>query len=119
MTNRTKIIDENVLENMICKDSLLMRACILQAKWNGTTVEEEYRKTVSYKRHAPRKKENSETNEDDAYRMFPIRKAIDGAPMLLRNEREACIYHNKYVKGIKDCCEGHRCDHDCPNRVRL
>lgn len=106
--------DDNVLENMITKDSLLMRACILQAKWNNTTVEEEYRKTVAYKKRY--KLPKPEDNNHEAWE-FATNK-IEEAPILLKNEREACIYHNKYIKNKKYCCAGNRCDKNCPNCVR-
>ena len=105
--------DENTIQNRICSDDLIARACILQAKWNGTTVEEEYKKTMAYKKKYKQSREEGESHE--AWELLDNKVT---APILLKSEKEACIYHNRFIKGIKQPCEGNVCNKDCPNCIR-
>lgn len=96
--------DNNTVANRISEDELINRACILQAKWNGTTIEEEYKKTMAYKQHRFNKVDNEIQNSQVPH-------------MLPRHAKEACIYHNKFVKNNKTCCDGNECNYNCPNCV--
>lgn len=91
-------------------DKDILRACILQAKWNGTTVEEEYKLTMSYKNNG--NKEDDISFEAKSKRETDIEKALANR-LLEDHEAQACRYYNKYIKGIKNPCEGKECGMNC------
>lgn len=97
-------------------DKDILRACVLQAKWNGTTVEEEYKLTMSYKNNGNKKMDISfnamnkiETN---------IKEALANR-LLEDHEAQACRYYNKYIKDIKNPCEGKECSINCEYCLEL
>lgn len=88
------------------KDSEIQRACELQAKWNGTSIEEEYKKTMSFKKNM---KAGFAIKSKEEVKL--LKAAADR--VLLRTEAQACKYYNKHIKGIKNPCEGNECTLNC------
>lgn len=90
---------------IVTKDKEIQRACELQAKWNGTTIEEEYKKTMSYKRI----KIGFDVKSKDEVELQKARSSRQ----LIPHEVQACKYYNQHIKGIKNPCEGNECTLNC------
>lgn len=94
-----------------------VRACQLQAKWNGTTFQEEWEQM-----HRPRKPGSSiqqqwVEGETSGGNWTAHRQSGGTGRVLRKSEAAACKYYNQHIKGNKDCCKGQTCSSYCPYAV--
>lgn len=95
----------------ICVDEEIQRACELQAKWNGTTVEEEYKETVKYRNKKNKLNGFKAINSDDV----SLHNA-NTTRILDKYEAQGCKYYNQNIKGINNPCSA-ECNLMCPNCI--
>lgn len=108
-------------------DKEFQRAIELQAKWNGTTIEEE---AAAYKSKPKKKYKNADCTEEYTDEELNEHRRRGGLETIKfgkenvndsRSEvmdemtRYSCQYWNKYILGIKNPCEDNECSRNCPN----
>lgn len=98
-------------------DELITRQLTLQAKWNGTTVEEEYKEWHKGTYPPKQKRKDGTDQKINIINLEGEKKLQNGH--LPKHQADSCIYYNKFVKGIKNPCEGHQCTLHCPNCIPI
>lgn len=98
-------------------EPLIERQLVLQAKWNNTTVEEELKEWCKGKYPDKQKRKDGSDQRISAISLDSDKKIQEG--LLPRHQASSCIYYNKFVKGIKNPCEGHKCTLKCPNCIPI
>ena len=103
----------------IIKDPELARACELQAKWNGTTFQEEWDAM-----HRKKFRDNQFESKDGAAKLqneqtitSVLMREVQSSGTLLKTERAACKYWNEHIRHNMHPCSGNVCGFDCPNVV--